>query len=271
MAPKQLAEMSPKELKALLNDHRKLNIVWHASAEDQQTHLIFKDYPRAAAELLSPYCKRQSSGKPMTPTPTVTITGGTFDHVRRIFRAIGVYCNEGKTLPDIGELRYFDALKLNEAARLLQVKPIGDSIWTALLGLRHAPLIADVKAVLNAYPPTDSRPGIVTKQPAIAIVEGRFDRNDQELVELMASKDTFRKLLQEKTDEHVKKAEELERQHRRRKQRRGGNEGRPGQQAREELEDAEQKMVRVEPPSFKDKVQFPELGSVAEKRNGRRS
>jgi hypothetical protein len=263
--------MAPTELKALSNDHRKVNIVWHASAEDQQTYPIFKDYPRAAAELLSPYCKRQSSGKPITPTPTVTITGETFDHVRRIFRAIGVYCNEGKTLPEIGELRYFDALKLNEAARLLQVKPIGDSIWTALLGLRYAPLIADVKAVLTAYPPTDSRPGIVTKQLAIAIVEGRFDRNDQELVELMASKDTFRNLLQEKTDEHVEKAEELERRRRQGKKRRGGNGGRRGREEREELKEAEQEMVRVEPPSYKDKVQFPELGSVAEKCSGRRT
>jgi hypothetical protein len=262
MAAHQLNTMTTQQLQALANDPRQVNITWRASNTATNTQVVWNNYPRNAA-LASAYCTtklHQAQGQ----TLTILITGSSFEHIKSMLKSLGKYLRGDRSLPPVGDSPYFDALKLNEAARFLGVHWLAEKIWDAFKALRSTPSLADISAVMTAYRDTDTRPSIAINQLAAAIVDKRVDAQSPVLANLKESNETFRKALEVKVTEQEKAAEKRARREkakeRRSRQRKRG----------EKVEEPEEELVADEPPNFEDPLQFPAIDSDAERESRRR-
>jgi hypothetical protein len=163
-------------------------IVWYESLQPGAKSQRLSPFPRAAAAKFSGLCAQKHAGRNST-IPTIYIRGGSFEHIHQVFRWIVNRCHGVEGLPSLGNKPFYNAFRLNEAARILRVHPLADDLWKEIKRLQKPitnikPSPEDVKAVMAAFPQPDSRRQIVILVLAAAISNGLISETSAELVAL---------------------------------------------------------------------------------------
>lgn len=152
MATKPFSEMTAEELQVLINDPKRMRILWRSSVNNE-VRTISDDFSQTAAETFSPHCGRLlafNRGRP-TPSgrPTITILGGSFTHLCQVLQAVVDYCNGNKRIPSFGDRPFFNSAELLGAAKHLEMAGLEEKIKKNIENLRKTiPSPDDTKAVL---------------------------------------------------------------------------------------------------------------------------
>ena len=180
---------SAAELFALCNDTDLISIGWRPDTDTTPKYVYKECYPKAVAQVFSPYCARQLR---VPADRNVLITGGSFDHVKIVLCTIMKYCKGDRSLPEFSDIPFCNGFKLVEAARLIGVKVLGDKLWEKVKGMKHdLPTENDTRAVLKAFVPNDTRRQMMITAIAHGIVQGRLDGNKPSLLALATENPDF--------------------------------------------------------------------------------